>query len=146
MVDEALGHRRPAILTETPACMRVQKVLGCLPSHWSVPHPPVSCTARIWHARCRTASRSTTLLHNRKGLIMLRALTLALVLTVTPPAPARLAFVQAITEPLFQCDTADAYSQLTLCPQLSTQIANTPIPHQFHGHVRSLATQLRSES
>ncbi len=77
---------------------------------------------------------------------MLRALTLSVLLTLASPAPARLAFVQAVTEPLFQCDTADAYSQLTLCPQLSTQIADTPIPRRFHGHVRTLATQLRSES
>lgn len=77
---------------------------------------------------------------------MLRALTVAVLLTITPPAPARLAFAQAVTEPLFQCDTADAYTQLTLCPQLSTQIAATPIPDPFHGRVRTLALHLRSES
>jgi hypothetical protein len=63
-----------------------------------------------------------------------------------PPTPARLAFVQAVTEPLFQCDTADAYSQLTLCPELSIQIAATPIPHQFQGRVHMLATELRTAS
>jgi hypothetical protein len=76
---------------------------------------------------------------------MLRSLAFTVLLTLAPPA-ARLSYVQAVTIPLFQCDTADAYSQLTLCPQVSTQITDTPIPQEFHGHIRALARQLRSAS
>jgi hypothetical protein len=72
----------------------------------------------------------------------------ALVLSVAlalPPAN-RLAFVQAVTVPLFQCDVASAPTQLTLCPVVARQIAHTPIPPAFHGAVQAAARHLRTVS
>lgn len=77
---------------------------------------------------------------------MLRTMVLALlVMFATPPAD-RLSYMRAVTEPLFRCDTASAPLQLSLCPGMAQQIARTRIPHHFHGHVYTLAKELRSTS
>lgn len=69
---------------------------------------------------------------------------LALSLTLALLPVNRLAYARAVTVPLFQCDIASAPAQLTVCPVAARQIARTPIPHTFHGPVRTAATRLRA--
>lgn len=72
--------------------------------------------------------------------------SVALSLAVALLPANRLAYAQAITIPLFQCDVASALAQLTVCPAAARQIAHTPIPPAFHGPVRTAALHLRTES